>query len=242
MCLQVQPHRDTSQDNDRNFDQDDHDKHCWSLIYVVTHVRIILLVISLPKCYAWPYHFQFALCHYVKGAFENQNQKIEKDSPFRKWQLLEYPSVSTYNMNSPVQVQILYKKTWGYSSNYSKVGSLCVLPSFYDLPTPRSLRQTNFHPFRLARTAKSMSSTVVLSFHPPDSLIALMRHKPAVPRNAMYLNIRSSIDTIRCIKASIQNINQIYESRLWLWFEPSIHFKEEEEEEESTDHVVSFLT
>jgi hypothetical protein len=40
---------------------------------------------------------------------------------------------------------------------------------------------TNFHPLRLARTARSMSSTVVLSFHPPASFKADMRHTPAVP-------------------------------------------------------------
>ncbi len=39
----------------------------------------------------------------------------------------------------------------------------------------------NSHPFRLALTAKSMSSTVVRSFHPPDWLIADTRHTPAVP-------------------------------------------------------------
>jgi len=39
----------------------------------------------------------------------------------------------------------------------------------------------NFQPLRLARIARSMSSTVVLSFHPPASLTAEMRHTPAVP-------------------------------------------------------------
>ena len=47
--------------------------------------------------------------------------------------------------------------------------------------TMRSPRNTNFHPLRLARTAKSMSSTVVLSFQPPASFRADMRHTPAVP-------------------------------------------------------------
>ena len=39
----------------------------------------------------------------------------------------------------------------------------------------------NCHPLRLTRTAKSMSSTVVRSFHLPASLIADTRHTPAVP-------------------------------------------------------------
>ena len=39
----------------------------------------------------------------------------------------------------------------------------------------------NFHPLRLARTAKSISSTVVLSFHPPASFSAEILHTPAVP-------------------------------------------------------------
>lgn len=39
----------------------------------------------------------------------------------------------------------------------------------------------NSHSLRHARTARSMSSTVVRSFHPPDSLIADTRHTPAVP-------------------------------------------------------------
>jgi hypothetical protein len=43
----------------------------------------------------------------------------------------------------------------------------------------------NCHPFRLARTAKSMSSTVVRSFHPPASLIADTRHTPAVPEKVL---------------------------------------------------------
>lgn len=48
-------------------------------------------------------------------------------------------------------------------------------------PTMRSPRYRNLHPLRLARTARSMSSTVVLSFHPPASFKADMRHTPAVP-------------------------------------------------------------
>jgi hypothetical protein len=39
----------------------------------------------------------------------------------------------------------------------------------------------NFQPFKVARTAKSMSSTVVRSFQPPASFIAFVRHTPAVP-------------------------------------------------------------
>ena len=45
----------------------------------------------------------------------------------------------------------------------------------------RSWIYTNFQPHRLARTARSMSSTVVRSFQPPASSIARMRHTPAVP-------------------------------------------------------------
>lgn len=45
----------------------------------------------------------------------------------------------------------------------------------------------NSHPLRFARTAKSMSSTVVRSFHPPDWLIADTRHTPAVPVNRAQL-------------------------------------------------------
>ncbi|WVZ02035.1 hypothetical protein V8G54_022841 [Vigna mungo] len=45
----------------------------------------------------------------------------------------------------------------------------------------RSPRYKNFHPLRLARTARSISSTVVLSFHPPASLIAAILQIPAVP-------------------------------------------------------------
>jgi hypothetical protein len=49
------------------------------------------------------------------------------------------------------------------------------------LDTWRSPRYTNFHPLRPARTARSISSTVVRSFQPPASLIAAILHTPAVP-------------------------------------------------------------
>ena len=39
----------------------------------------------------------------------------------------------------------------------------------------------NFHPFICARTTISMSSTVVLSIHIPESSSALILHTPAVP-------------------------------------------------------------
>ena len=44
-----------------------------------------------------------------------------------------------------------------------------------------SLRKINFHPFRWARTAISMSSTVVRSSQPPDSSSAFILQTPAVP-------------------------------------------------------------
>lgn len=53
--------------------------------------------------------------------------------------------------------------------------------------TSTSLRKINFHPFRWARTAMSMSSTVVLSSHPPESSNALILHTPAVPLNPKKL-------------------------------------------------------
>ncbi len=49
------------------------------------------------------------------------------------------------------------------------------------LLTRTSLRKMNFQPQRWARTATSMSSTVVRSNHPPHSSSALIRHTPAVP-------------------------------------------------------------
>ena len=47
--------------------------------------------------------------------------------------------------------------------------------------TVMSLTKTNFQPCKPTRTAKSMSSTVVLSFQPPASSIAANLHTPAVP-------------------------------------------------------------
>lgn len=47
--------------------------------------------------------------------------------------------------------------------------------------TARSPTNTNFHPLREALTARSMSSTVVRSFHPPASTRACILHTPAVP-------------------------------------------------------------
>lgn len=44
-----------------------------------------------------------------------------------------------------------------------------------------SFRYINFHPQRWARTAMSMSSTVVRSNQPPQSSRALILHTPAVP-------------------------------------------------------------
>ena len=65
-------------------------------------------------------------------------------------------------------------------SNYLKFAE--TRPNTLISPTYR-----NSHPLRLARTAKSMSSTVVRSFHPPDWLIADTRHTPAVPANRRQL-------------------------------------------------------
>ncbi|MFS7948340.1 hypothetical protein Hanom_Chr06g00558871 [Helianthus anomalus] len=45
----------------------------------------------------------------------------------------------------------------------------------------------NFHPFKWALTAMSMSSTVVLSSQPPDSSKALILQTPAVPLNPKKL-------------------------------------------------------
>lgn len=47
--------------------------------------------------------------------------------------------------------------------------------------TFRSSIYSNFQPLSVARTAKSMSSTVVWSFHPPDSFSAEILQTPAVP-------------------------------------------------------------
>lgn len=56
--------------------------------------------------------------------------------------------------------------------------------------TDRSPMNTNFQPFKEALTAKSMSSTVVRSFHPPALARACILHTPAVP--AMISNLRPS--------------------------------------------------
>jgi len=53
--------------------------------------------------------------------------------------------------------------------------------------TSTSLRKMNFHPWRWARTAMSMSSTVVLSNQPPASSKAFILHTPAVPLNPKKL-------------------------------------------------------
>ncbi|GER31129.1 1-deoxy-D-xylulose-5-phosphate synthase [Striga asiatica] len=45
----------------------------------------------------------------------------------------------------------------------------------------------NFQPCKWARTAMSMSSTVVLSIHPPDSSKAFILQTPAVPLNPKKL-------------------------------------------------------
>lgn len=47
--------------------------------------------------------------------------------------------------------------------------------------TLTSFRKMNFHPFRCARTAISISSTVVLSSQPPEPSKAWILHTPAVP-------------------------------------------------------------
>lgn len=47
-------------------------------------------------------------------------------------------------------------------------------------------RNKNFHPLRLARTARSISSTVVLSFQPPASSIAAILQTPAVPVDTTF--------------------------------------------------------
>ena len=59
--------------------------------------------------------------------------------------------------------------------------------------TLRSPRYTNFHPLRLALTARSMSSTVVRSFQPPASFRADMRHTPAVPVKQVFCMLRRRI-------------------------------------------------
>ncbi|GER43455.1 cat2-carnitine O-acetyltransferase [Striga asiatica] len=55
---------------------------------------------------------------------------------------------------------------------------------WYRVPkfTDKSPTKRNFQPLRLALTAKSISSTVVLSFQPPASCSALIRQTPAVPK------------------------------------------------------------
>ena len=53
--------------------------------------------------------------------------------------------------------------------------------------TLTSSRYMNFHPQRWARTAMSMSSTVVRSNQPPQSSRALILHTPAVPLNPKKL-------------------------------------------------------
>ena len=47
--------------------------------------------------------------------------------------------------------------------------------------TLRSSIYSNFQPLSVALTATSMSSTVVWSFHPPDSFSAEILQTPAVP-------------------------------------------------------------
>ena len=44
-----------------------------------------------------------------------------------------------------------------------------------------SSKNTNRHPRRYARRERSMSSTVVRQFQPPESTMHLRRHTPAVP-------------------------------------------------------------
>jgi hypothetical protein len=58
---------------------------------------------------------------------------------------------------------------------------------YFTICTSTSFRKTNFHPLRCALTAISISSTVVLSIHPPDSSSAFLRHTPAVPLNPKKL-------------------------------------------------------
>lgn len=69
--------------------------------------------------------------------------------------------------------------------NTSLVNNLLyqIIPSStgFVVNTLMSPTYTNFQPLRLALTAKSISSTVVRSFHPPASLIAEILHTPAVP-------------------------------------------------------------
>lgn len=81
---------------------------------------------------------------------------------------------------------------------------------------------TNFHPLRLARTAKSMSSTVVRSFHPPASFRAEILHTPAVPILYIYysytiyknqdpfLYLYRKKTFLTCKKKHNQNMNQEY--------------------------------
>lgn len=64
-------------------------------------------------------------------------------------------------------------------SNIFNFGNTLISQNLLTLTSPT---YTNFQPFRVARTAKSMSSTVVRSFQPPASLMAPVRHTPAVPR------------------------------------------------------------
>lgn len=67
----------------------------------------------------------------------------------------------------------------------------CFLYASYDSgnsqSTLTSFRKMNFHPFKWARTAMSMSSTVVRSSQPPESSNALILHTPAVPLNPKKL-------------------------------------------------------
>lgn len=65
-----------------------------------------------------------------------------------------------------------------------------MLKSYY--VTFKEPRYKNFQPLRLARTAKSISSTVVLSFQPPASFNADILHIPAVPKS--YSNQTHSHD------------------------------------------------
>ena len=83
---------------------------------------------------------------------------------------------------------------------------------------------TNFQPCSAVRTARSMSSTVVRSFHPPASSIAEILQTPAVPGRWDLQQITWCAD-LRAWTNIWRNNDYTIEAEKWVYYRPSLLLK-----------------
>ena len=122
----------------------------------------------------------------LNQAYNMQHNMWSINHLIRIWRLNEACKSFTCTIHYFPNIHMYYallSKTITCTTHYFQKQSyvLCI--------TLTSLRKTNFQPLRWARTAISMSSTVVRSSHPPESSSAFILHTPAVPLKPKKFNI-----------------------------------------------------